>query len=139
MDVSKLTSKVIGDKKRWRQFKARKEQIPEPYRSVLDAVQRYTYYRGPATGDASMSLLEDLADVVEQAAASRTPIADLVGDDPVEFAEGFIRNYADADWVAKERRRLIDAVEAAAGAGGAREPEPGGAAADEAEGEGPAR
>ncbi len=114
MDVLRLTPTVIGDKRRWRQYKARKEQVREPYRTVLDAVQRYTYYRGPGTGDALMSLLEDLADVVEQAAASGTAIADLVGDDPVEFAEGFIRNYADADWVARERQRLITAVEDAA-------------------------
>jgi len=108
-------SKIIGDKKRWRRYKARKEQLPSHYRAALDAVQRYTYYRGPGTGDASMSLLEDLADVFEQAAASGTPIKDVVGDDPVEFAEGFIRNYDDSAWINKEQERLTRAIEEAAG------------------------
>ena len=108
-------SKVIGDKKRWRRYKARKEQLPSNYRAALDAVQRYTNYRGPATGDASMSLLEDLADVFEQAAARGTPIKDIVADDPVEFAEGFIRNYEESSWINKEQERLTRAIEEAAG------------------------
>jgi DNA-binding ferritin-like protein (Dps family) len=107
-------SKLIGDKKRWWRYKARKEQLPPNYRAALDAVQRYTYFRGPGTGDASMSLLEDLADVFEQAAASGTPIKDIVGDDPVEFAEAFIRNYADSAWINKEQERLTRAIEEAA-------------------------
>jgi DNA-binding ferritin-like protein (Dps family) len=107
-------SKLIGDKKRWWRYKARKEQLPPNYRTALDAVQRYTYYRGPGTGDASMSLLEDLADVFEQAAASGTPIRDVVGDDPVEFAEAFISNYADSAWINKEQQRLTRAIEEAA-------------------------
>ena len=107
-------SKVIGDKKRWWRYKARKEQLPPNYRAALDAVQRYTYYRGPGTGDASMSLLEDLADVFELAAANDTPIKDIVGDDPVEFAEGFIRNYEDRSWINKEQERLTRAIEDAA-------------------------
>jgi len=129
MDISKLTAKVIGPKKEWRRYKARKAALPEDYRTVLDAVQRYTYYRGPVTGDAIMSLLEDLIDVFEQAAAGGTPIQDLVGEDPVGFAEGFIDNYRDSDWVAKERQRLTDAVEKATG----HRPEDGPAARDTGE------
>jgi len=32
MAISKFTSKVIGDKRRWRQYKARTRQLPENYR-----------------------------------------------------------------------------------------------------------
>ena len=106
-------TKLIGDKRRWRAYKSRKEQLPPNYRAALDAVQRYTYYRGPGTGDASMSLLEDLADVFEQAAASGTQIRDIVGDDPVEFADTFILNYTDGQWLNKERKRLTDAIDQA--------------------------
>jgi DNA-binding ferritin-like protein (Dps family) len=65
-----------------------------------------------------MSLLEDLADVFEQAAANDTPIKDVVGDDPVEFAEGFIRNYEDSSWINKEQERLTRAIEEAEAVGG---------------------
>ena len=36
-------------------------------------------------------MLEDLADLFEQAAADGTPIREIVGDDPVEFVEAFAR------------------------------------------------
>ena len=29
MSISELATKVIGDKRRWRQYKARMEQLPE--------------------------------------------------------------------------------------------------------------
>ena len=37
-----------------------------------------------------LSMLEDLADLFEQSAANGTPIREIVGDDPVEFAEAFL-------------------------------------------------
>ena len=36
---------------------------------------------------------EDLADLFEQSAADGTPIREIVGEDPVEFAEAFLPNY----------------------------------------------
>ena len=41
--------------------------------------------------DVLMSMLGDLADLFEQAAADRTPIRAVVGEDPVRFAETFFR------------------------------------------------
>ena len=42
----------------------------------------------------------------ERAAVDGIPIRDIVGDDPVEFADTFIRNYSDGQWINKERKRL---------------------------------
>jgi DNA-binding ferritin-like protein (Dps family) len=39
----------------------------------------------------------------------------IVGDDPVEFVEAFVANYSDGSWINKERRRLNEAIERAAG------------------------
>ena len=38
----------------------------------------------------------------------------LVGEDPLEFAEAFLANYPEG-WMSKERRRLADAIDRAAG------------------------
>ena len=103
------------DKKRWRRYKARKEQLPSSYRIAIDGIERYFMYAGSIVkGDVLMQMLEDLGDLIEGAAADGTPIRDIVGDDPVEFADTFIANYADGQWIAKERKRLIDAVDQAA-------------------------
>ena len=60
-----------------------------------------------------MSLFEDVADLFERAAADGTPIRELVGEDPVEFVEALIRNYDKGGYVAREQRRLIDAIDRA--------------------------
>lgn len=106
----------IGDKRRWRQYKARVKQLPENYRTAVEAIERYLMYFGAITkGDILMSMLEDLADLFEQSAVSGTPIRAIVGDDPVEFAETFLANYSEGQWINKERKRLVNAIDRAAG------------------------
>ena len=114
MSISKLTSMVIGDKRRWRAYKARTRQLPESYRMAIDALERYLMFFGPADGDSAASMFEDLADLFEQAAADRTPIRAVVGEDPVEFIEVFLQNYEKGGWITRERERLVSAIERAA-------------------------
>ena len=111
-----LVTGSLDEKKRWRQYKARKEQLPSSYRTAIDGIERYLMYAGSIVkGDVFMRMLDDLADLIERAAADGTPIRDIVGDDPVEFADTFIQNYADGQWINKERKRLTDAIDQAAG------------------------
>jgi hypothetical protein len=51
----------------------------------------------------------------DQVAANGTPIRDVVGEAPVEFAEAFARNHPDDRWIIRERERLTNAIERAAG------------------------
>ena len=105
----------IGDKRRWRQYKMHTKQLPAAYRTAVEALERYLTYFGAITkGDILMSMLEDLADLFEQAAADRTQIRAIVGDDPVEFAETFLANYSEGQWINKERKRLNDAIDSVA-------------------------
>ncbi len=107
---------TFDDKKRWRHYKTRKQQLPTSYRTAIDGLERYFMYAGAIVkGDVLMQMLEDLADLIEQAAADVTPIRAIVGDDPVEFAETFIQNYSDGQWINKERKRLTDSIAQAAG------------------------
>lgn len=118
MSISKFATKVIGDKRRWREYKARIRELPQPYRGAVDAFERYLMVSGGiADGDSAASLLENLADVFEQSAADATPLREIVGNDPVEFIEAFIRNYPEGDWRNRERQRLVDAIDLAAGEG----------------------
>ena len=106
----------FGDKRRWRQHKVRVKALPEDYRTTVEALERYLMYFGAISSiDILMSMLEDLADLFEQAAADGTPIRAVVGEDPVEFAETFLRNYSDGQWINKERQRLTEAIDRAAG------------------------
>ncbi|WP_332602935.1 DUF1048 domain-containing protein [Arthrobacter sp. S2(2024)] len=113
--IEQLTGS-LEQKKQYRQNKARVEQLPADYRAAATALERYLMYFGAITkGDVLLRMLGDLTDLFEQSAADGTPIRDVVGDDPVEFAETFMRNYTVGQWINKERERLVKAIDAAAG------------------------
>jgi DNA-binding ferritin-like protein (Dps family) len=108
-----MAPKWIGQKKRYRQYKARAHQLPPDYRAAIEALERYLLHFGPGTGEGVVSMLEDLIDLFEESAANGTPIRDVVGEDPVEFAEAFLRNYPEGSWIQRERDRLTTAIDRA--------------------------
>ena len=110
-------SKLIGDKRRWRQYKARVKALPEPYRTAVDAIEHYLMYFGRGDGAGWAEMLEDLADLFEQSAANGTPIREIVGEDPVAFVEAFVQNYPEGQWVVREQERLTNTIARAAGEG----------------------
>jgi len=113
--IEKITGS-LEQKKQYRQYKARTERLPANYRTAIDALERYLMYFGAITkGDVLLSMLDDLADLFEQSAASGTPIRAIVGDDPVEFAETFLQNYSGGQWINTERERLIKDIARAEG------------------------
>ncbi|WP_400995136.1 DUF1048 domain-containing protein [Agromyces sp. GXQ0307] len=104
----------LESKKQYRQYKARIEALPEPYRTAAKAFERYFMYNGGITdGDTTvmMTMLGDFADLWERAAADETPVSDIVGDDPVAFAEAFTEAYVGKRWIDKERNRLTRTIE----------------------------
>ena len=116
MSLAKFATMVIGEKRRWREYKARVGKLPEPYRATVDAFERYLMVSGGISdGESAASLLENLADLFEESAADGTPIREIVGQDPVEFIEEMIRNYPQGDWRVRERQRLAEAIRTAAG------------------------
>lgn len=97
----------LGDKRRWRRYKARTKLLPGDYRIAVDAFERYLMFGGAGGG---VSMFEDLADLFEQSAADGTPIREIVGEDPVEFIETFAQNYREDSWIKRERERLNHAI-----------------------------
>jgi DNA-binding ferritin-like protein (Dps family) len=103
----------LEQKKQYRRDKARMDALPEPYRSVAKAFARYfMYYGGLTDGDTMVTMLGDLTDLWERAALDGTSVREIVGDDPVEFAENFAEAYAGTRWIDKERARLTAAIDA---------------------------
>lgn len=117
---------LTGSLEQKRQYKhhiARIEALPEPYADAAKALSRYFMYAGGITdGDTLLTMVGDHADLWERAALDRTPVRAIVGDDPVEFAETFVRAYSGKEWIDKERSRLTRAIDAVAGARGAAAP-----------------
>lgn len=102
----------LEQKKQYRDAKKRIDSLPEPYRTVANAQHRYTmYYGGITDSDTLVQIFLDLADLWERAAIDGTPIDDIVGDDPVAYAETYAEAYGGTQWVDKERARLTKAVD----------------------------
>jgi DNA-binding ferritin-like protein (Dps family) len=101
----------LEDKRRYRRYKARIKRLPAGYRTAIDALERYMQFFGPGKADSLLAMLDDLADLFEQSAADGTPIREVVGEDPVEFAEAFLRNYPEGQWIHRERERLANAID----------------------------
>jgi DNA-binding ferritin-like protein (Dps family) len=114
---SGFISKMVGEKRRWRQYKARTKQLPASYRTAAEALERYLMCFGPGDGTSAATMFEDLAELFEQSAANGTPIRAILGENPAEFAETFLANYPEGGWITKERTRLSTAVALAAGEG----------------------
>jgi DNA-binding ferritin-like protein (Dps family) len=114
MGIKDITSKMIGDKKRWRAYKARIAALPPSYQTAEAGLMRYLMHLGGMDdGDSIMTMLDDLATLFEQAAADGTPIRAVVGGDPVEFTETFLSNYPAGKWITRERDRLNKAIDKA--------------------------
>lgn len=116
VEKSGIIARMVGPKKRWRAYKARVREFPENHRTAVDAIERYLMHFVPTDADSNASMFEDLADLFEQAMADGTPIREIVGEDPVEFADAFAQNYSEGGYVpASARKRLTDAIGRAAG------------------------
>ncbi|TXG92262.1 DUF1048 domain-containing protein [Rhodococcus rhodnii] len=114
-----------NEKKLYKQHTARAKQLPEGHRAALEAVRRYVWLFPSNRGGALMPLLDDLLVLFEESAENGVGVADIVGDDPVEFAEAFLRNYSQDLWLYRERDRLTNTIDTIARAERSEQPEEG--------------
>ena len=61
MNLSDLGTKVLGDKKRWWAYKARKKNLPESYLVAIAGVERYLNLLGGIT-EGDIAGLEGILD-----------------------------------------------------------------------------
>lgn len=113
--IDKITGS-FEDKRSYLAYRARVKALPAGYREAALALERYLMNLGPSNnGKALTGMLADLADLFELSVAQETPIRALVGEDPSEFAEAFLDNYAGGSWIRAERKRLAESIDHAAG------------------------
>ena len=108
--IEKVTGD-LGDKRHYLEYKARVKRLPEGYRLAARALERYLLNLGPSDiGSSLIAMLNDLADLLEQSVAAGTPLRDVLGADPADFADVFMDNYGGGSWIRKERQRLSTSI-----------------------------
>jgi DNA-binding ferritin-like protein (Dps family) len=109
-----LVTGSLEQKRQYKQYRVRMNALPEPYLTAAKAMNRYFMYNsGVVDGDVAIRMIGDFTELWERAAADGTPLRDIVGEDPVEFADAFAEAYVGKRWIDKERARLIRTIEAA--------------------------
>lgn len=114
-----LVTGPLEHKKQYKHYRTRVEALPQPYLTAAKAVDRYLMYVGGVTDGATLvRMMTDLVELWERAVADGTPLRDIVGDDPVEFADTFRAAYSGKEWIDTERARLRAAIDDATGGAG---------------------
>ena len=103
----------LEQKKQYKQDKARIDALPEPYAHrregdapVLHVLRRHHRRRHPRSRCSATSPTCGSAPP-----STGRPSREIVGDDPVEFAETFAQAYTGKQWIDKERARLNKAID----------------------------
>ena len=113
--MSNLFEKLVGDlghKRQYREYRVRVKALGEPYRATGLALERYLLNLGAGSDSEQMlRMLDDLVILLEQGVADGIPVRDVVGDDPVEFAEAHLANYPQGSWIQQERTRLASTID----------------------------
>ena len=111
-----LVTGSLEQKKQYRQFRARTDALPEPYVTAAKALHRYFMYNvGTPSDESALTMFGDFVDLWERAAVDGTPVREIVGEDPVEFADAFVQAYVGTRWIDKERARLTRAIDSVTG------------------------
>lgn len=100
----KMFDKLIGDKKRYRQFLKDMAALPAPYAATLDALQKYMW--NFANGGGFMDALEEILRMFQESASEQVPVSHVIGDDPVAFADNIMAQYPDDLWLVKYQNKL---------------------------------
>lgn len=109
-----LVTGSLEQKRLYNGYRKRLGALPEPYGTVAKALHRYFVYNSGVTdGDVLVRMIGDFTDLWERAVVDETPVHDIVGDDPVEFADSFAEAYVGKRWIDKERARLTKTIEQA--------------------------
>ncbi len=102
----------LEQKKQYKNAQARQEELPAPYAEAAEAVNRYLLHTSGVTdGDVMVQMFVGIVDMFEQASVDGTPVSEILGDDPVAFAEDYVLAYNGRNWVDKERKRLTETID----------------------------
>lgn len=99
--------KMREDKKWYRDYKAQENELPELYQAAIKALD--TYLMQFWGTDEFMDLLDNMLSIFQENASENVPINDLVGPDPVAFADELLAQYQQATWMRKQQDQLRNA------------------------------
>ncbi|AKP64911.1 hypothetical protein FC99_GL002465 [Levilactobacillus koreensis JCM 16448] len=98
--------KMWQDKRDYREFKRRVAALPAPYAQAMKSLEKYLWNLAGGNGEAMYTILKNVLDMFESAAADGVSVDQIVGDDLAAFADNLLEEFPEATWVNQEKKKL---------------------------------
>mgnify|MGYP005984508965 CR=1 FL=1 len=106
--MANIFKKLVGEKKQYRKVKKEMKELPKPYAETLEALEKYMW--NFAKTSKFMDVLEELLQIFQENAAEGVPVGNVIGDDPVTFADTIMAQYPDELWLITYQNHLRSQV-----------------------------
>lgn len=104
-----MFKKMLGEKREYRVYKERVNQLPEEYKKAMKAIESYMW--NFAKGAGMLELLKNILEMFENSASDGLNVRDIVGNDIAAFADSFLAEFPEETWIDKLRNKLRDSIE----------------------------
>lgn len=103
-----MFKKMIQEKREFRAYQKRVNELPEEYRKAMKAIESYMW--NFAKGGSMLELLRNILEMFENSATDGLSVRDVVGDDIAEFADSLLAEFPEETWMDKMRKKLRDSM-----------------------------
>ncbi|MCM3538237.1 DUF1048 domain-containing protein [Priestia endophytica] len=103
-----MFKKMIPEKREYRAYKKRVNELPEEYRKAMKAIENYMW--SFAKGSGMFEVLTNILEMFESSASDGLSIREVVGNDIAEFADSFLAEFPEETWIDKLRNKLRNSI-----------------------------
>jgi DNA-binding ferritin-like protein (Dps family) len=104
-----MIKKMIREKREYRAYKQRVENLPEEYKKAMKAIEEYMW--NFAKGAGMLEHLKNILEMFENSASDGLSVRDVIGEDIAEFADSLLAEFPEETWMDKMRKKLRDSIE----------------------------
>lgn len=112
--MNNILTKMLRDKREWKQLEKRVSQLPEDYIFVYHKIQNYMWYfvADHAAGKEMINVFSDILELFEEGVANEKSVLEITGEDVAFFCDELVRNsktYIE-NWRDKLNREIYEKV-----------------------------
>ncbi|MBV4440609.1 DUF1048 domain-containing protein [Clostridium tyrobutyricum] len=99
---------IFESKKRYKDYKKEKEKLPDDYEKAINALEKYMW--SFAKSGNFMTVLEEVLQLFMESSFEKVPLSEVIGEDPVKFADTIMEQFPQELWLIKSREKLRDEI-----------------------------
>lgn len=104
-----MIQKMVQEKKDYRDYKNRVNQLPEQYKKAMNAIEKYMW--NYAKGSGMFEHIKGILEMFESGVSEGLTVREVVGNDLADFADGIIAEIPEETWIHDMRKKLRSTLE----------------------------